>query len=406
MSEQWHEKLVRLQRARGWSLRDLTNAYIAASPFHSSEQYESVERQMKRWRRGEVANPEPETRAAIARVFDLPVGDFFPDRPLALSEVPSRLSPDEFTDLVAALRTPRVGTPHLDQAEAEVERLCTAYASQDAGTLLVEVDDWMRELTRLVAEGRVSLDGHRQVIRLTGWLALLRACLLWDQGDAIGTQRARVAAEGLATDIGDGVMAAWAWEIRAWMALTEGDPAQVVAAADTGLACAPTASVAAQLWAQKAKAYARMRDPHKTEVSLDHVRQVLDACGMPANVRNHFAVDPTKASFYAMDAYRILQGSDSLADAMADTVVATSVAPDGTVISPMRLAEAQLTKAVLMARAGSSDDALLLADTALGHTRRSAPSLRLVAGEVVREVAYRAPAEAAEFRAHLASVMA
>jgi hypothetical protein len=175
----------------------------------------------------------------------------------------------------------------------------------------------------------------------------------------------------------------------------------VIAAADAGIRCAPDASVAAQLHAQKAKAYARMKDSHKTEVALDRVREVLDGNDLPSNVRNHFNVDPTKASFYAMDAYRTLHGRERMADAMADTVIATSTRPDGTVISPMRLAEAQLTKAVLAARDGSPVTALELAGAALNHERRSQPSLLLVASEVAHELEHRSPADGAEFRNHL-----
>ena len=267
--------------------------------------------------------PTEPTRQAIAYMFDLPLEDFWPIRPLADAAIPDRLAPDEFSDLISALRLPRVGQAHLDQAEAEVERLCSAYASQDASTLIVEVNDWLRTLGELVTNGRVNLAGHAQAIRLTGWLALLRSCLSWDQGHGTACRAARVAAKGLADDLGDQVMTAWSWEIQAWTALTQGDMPQVVAMADAGLTAAPKSPVAAQLHAQKAKAYARMRDHHKAEVSLDAVRRVLDCCETPANVRNHFNVDPTKASFYAMDTYRVL-GSNGLADGMADSVIQTS----------------------------------------------------------------------------------
>lgn len=406
MAEQWHERLVRLQAAKGWSNRETAMHYIALSPFHEETQLDSVIAMFKRYRRGEIANPSPETQQAIAAMFDLPVADFFAQRPLANQNVPSRLSPTEFTDLVAALRMPKVGEAHLAQAESEVERLCTAYSAQDARSLTTEVDDWLKELASLVHEGRVSIAGHERVIHLTGWLSLLRACLMWDQGDEQATHQARVAAEGFAADLGDNVMAAWTWEIRAWMALTQGDMPNVIAAADAGIRCAPNASVAAQLHAQKAKAYARMKDSHKTEVALDRVREVLDSNDLPSNVRNHFNVDPTKASFYAMDAYRTLHGRERMADAMADTVIATSTRPDGTVISPMRLAEAQLTKAVLAARDGSPQTALELAGAALNHERRSQPSLLLVASEVAHELEYRSPADGAEFRIHLRALSA
>ena len=51
---------------------------------------------------------------------------------------------------------------------------------------------------------------------------------------------------------------AWAHEIRAWMALTTGDYHGVVAAAQAGIEVAPHHSVAVQLAAQEAKAWARI----------------------------------------------------------------------------------------------------------------------------------------------------
>ncbi len=157
--------------------------------------------------------------------------------------------------------------------------------------------------------------------------------------------------------------------------------------------------------AQKAKAYARMHDRHKAEVELEAVRSVLNSVPMPSNVRDHFTVDPTKASFYAMDTYRVA-GIDGLADAMADTVIATSTRGDGTVISPMRLAEAQLTKAVLLARNGDPGGAMRVADNALTHSRRSAPSLLLVANEVAADVGRSSKAAGAAFRHHIAAITA
>lgn len=407
MGEPWYEKFARMQRARGWSNSQAVEAFIAASPTHSTDQRDAVETLLKRYRRGDVASPDQVNQATIAAMFDLPVGDFFPQRALADENVPAKLSPTEFTDLVGALRMPRVAAVHLEQAEAEVERLCSAYAFQDARVLTSEVDEWLRLLVGLVSEGRVNLAGHRQVLHLSGWLALLRACLMWDQNDERSTLQARTAAEGFAEDLGDGVIGAWGWEIRAWMALTSGDMPNVVAASDAGLQRAPSASVAAQLWAQKAKAYARMRDAHKTEVALHHVREILDGCELPGNLRNHFAVDPTKASFYAMDSYRTLGAATSgLADAMADTVIATSTTPLGEVISPMRLAEAQLTKAVLAAREGATDTALTWTERAFAHDRRSAPSLMMVAGDVARELGAHDPGLEGEFREHLQSYVA
>lgn len=397
--EAWSHKFARLRHGHGWSLNDAADQFIAVSPFHELVQRDSVRRQIVRWERGEIETPAEPTRRAIAKMFDLPVDDFWPPKRSAL-EVPDRLGSEEFLELVSALQQSRVGVGHLAQAEAEVERLCSAYAGQDAESLTVEVNDWLRTLSGLVTGGRVDLRGHAQALRLTGWLALLRSCLMWDHGAEAESMAARVAAAGIAAELDDPVMAAWTWEIQAWIALTKGDMPLAVSLSNAGIDHAPTAPVAAQLHAQKAKAYARMGDQHKTETALEAIRQVLDANPSPHNVRNHFTVDPTKASFYAMDAHRVL-GNNQLADALADTVIRTSSAPDGSVISPMRFAEAELTKALVMARAGAVDEALDLADQALAHGRRSVPSLSMVAREVGNEVGQSKPGIASEWVARL-----
>jgi len=368
-------------------------------------QSENVRRQIIRWERGEVQTPNEATRCAIARMFDLPVSDFWPDRPLADTAIPDRLAPDAFADLIEALRMPTVGTPHLDQAEVEVDRLCSEYAYREPLPLLTEATEWANELAGLIRGGKVNLAGHAQVLRLTGWLTLLRSCLLWDQRHAAGSRQARTLADGIARDLGDPVMAAWAAEISSWTALTLGDMPQAIAAADAGLAHTATAPVAAQLWSQKAKAYSRLADKHKTEVALERVREILDRNEPAPNLRNHFAVDPTKASFYAMDAHRVL-GNDSLADALAETVIRTSTASDGRIISPMRLAEAQLTRAVVLARSGDVDGALSQADAAMSHDRRCTPSLGLVGAEVAAEVGRYREGAAAPFMRHLQELTA
>lgn len=401
--EPWHEKFRRLRQGRGWSLHRAAEAFVTASDHHASDQIENVRTSIARWERGAVKDPDTASKVAIARMFDLPFGDFWPARPLVDEVVPAPLAEAEFADLVAAMRSPRVGGDRLEQAAAQVERLCSEYAARDATPLVVEVDQWLRDLRGLVSNGRVNLAGHGRVLELTSWLALLRSCLMWDRGDAYGSQQARVAAAGFAEDLGDGVIGAWTWEIQAWKALTQGDLPQAVAFANAGIEAAPGASVAAQLHAQKAKAYARMGDTHKTEVALENVRQVLDSAPTPANLRNHFNVDPAKASFYMMDAYRVL-GDDAQAEAMADSVLRTSTSWDGTSVSPMRAAEAQLTKATISARAGDVDTAVTYVEQALMHERRSAPSLTLVAREVTDEIGRHNPTMADDFAAHLRSL--
>lgn len=398
MSEPWHEKFIRLREAKGWGRTEAARALVASYPMYGDDQLSTAVATVKRWEAGRVAEPGEPFKAAIAAMFDLPKADFWAaERPMR-STVPDALDEDSFVELIGSFRSSSVSQASLDQASAQVERLCSEYASKPATQLVPEINRWMQTLHELRTSGGLSLKGYSQVYEMTGWLALLRSCLMYDQGLESEATEARVAAQGLADELGDGPMAAWGWEIQAWMALTKGDMPQVVAFSDAGIALAPESPVAAQLWAQKAKAWSRMGDRHKTEVALEHVRHVLDHNPMPTNVRNHFEVDPTKASFYAMDAYRVL-GENAQAHAMAETIVRTSTAPTGEVISPMRLAEAQLTQSLVAARAGDVRGAMDLAGDALSHDRRCIPSLQLVVGEVAHEIGRSNPDSAAELRA-------
>lgn len=397
MPEPWWEKFVRLREAKGWGRTEAARALVASYPLYGDDQLDTAVATVKRWEAGRVAEPGDKFKAAIASMFDLPLADFWAaERPLP-SSVPEALDPDEFVDLIDSFRSSSVSQASLDQAAVQVERLCSEYASRPAAQLLPEIHRWVQALHDLRTSGGLSLKGYSQVYEMTGWLALLRSCLLYDQGLEADSTAARVAAQGLAEELGDGPMGAWGWEIQAWVALTKGDMPQVVAFSDAGIALAPESPVAAQLWAQKAKAWSRMGDRHKTEVALEHVRHVLDHNPLPTNVRNHFVVDPTKASFYAMDAYRVL-GENSQAHAMAETIVRTSTTPTGEVISPMRLAEAQLTQALVAARSGDVAGAMSLAETALSHDRRCLPSLQLVVGEVAHEIGRSNPTSAEELR--------
>ncbi|MEU7749604.1 hypothetical protein [Nonomuraea sp. NPDC049158] len=119
---------------------------------------------------------------------------------------------------------------------------------------------------------------------------------------------------------------------------------------------------------------------------------VLDGFPVPGRTDNHFIVDPAKWDFYAMDAYR-LAGEDSLAVMHANEVLASSVAPDGTIRAPMRMAEAKLTLGVAAARDGNLEEAISLGREATESGRKSIPSLLMVAGELDAVLEQRFPDE-------------
>jgi hypothetical protein len=82
-----------------------------------------------------------------------------------------------------------------------------------------------------------------------------------------------------------------------------------------------------QLFAQEAKAWARIGDHRQTEVALDKGRRLLESLPYPENLEHHFVVDPTKFDFYAMDCYRTL-AHNKMAETLAKEVIQAST--DGT----------------------------------------------------------------------------
>lgn len=153
---------------------------------------------------------------------------------------------------------------------------------------------------------RLTLKQHREILVLAGWVALLVGCVEYDSGNRHAAETTRQAALSLGIEADHGEIIAWAHEMRAWINLTTGDYNGVIAATRNGTQVSQHHSVAVQLFAQEAKAWARMGDRRQTEVALDKCRRLLESLPYPENLDHHFVVDPMKFDFYAMDCYRTL----------------------------------------------------------------------------------------------------
>src|ERR1700755_3004128 len=157
-----------------------------------------------------------------------------------------------------------------------------------------------------VIRGTRAATMHRSKLRLklrgsTGVPYRVVACVEYDTGRRQQAETTRQAALSLGTEADHAEIKAGAHEIRAWIALTTGDYHGVIAAAHAGVDVAPHHSVAIQLFAQEAKAWARLGDRRSTEVALDQGRRLLEVMPYPDNLDHHFVVDPTKYDFYMMD---------------------------------------------------------------------------------------------------------
>ncbi|WP_412749135.1 helix-turn-helix domain-containing protein [Krasilnikovia sp. M28-CT-15] len=300
--------------------------------------------------------------------------------------------PWETAELLSRLRANDAAPPSIEALQATVLDLCCRYATRPAADLRVEAHVWLREVARLLRRP-TGLTAHRELLVAAGWLALLVGCVEYDMGMRAGAEATRVAARQLGDEAGHPEIVAWSHEMAAWFALTHSQFRSVLSASRAGQSVAPAGSAAVQLAGQEAKAFARLGDLDAVRDALGRGRALLDGLGTPDRPDNHFAVDPDKWDFYAMDAYR-LAGDDELAAHHARTVLRLGAGPAGEK-APMRMAEARLTLAAVAARAGDLEQAVTTGVAALGGGRKSLPSLLMVAGELDVELHRRFPNESA-----------
>lgn len=384
---QFPTRVRELREAAGMSLRDLAaSAYVSKSTLSELENGK--------------ATPMVDTARALDRALRS-------DGQLAamVTEV-EQPQAWQTAELLERVRASDVSPATVEALHATAFELCCVYGRQDASQLRCEALGWLREVERLLRRP-VGLHEHQELLSVAGWLALLAGCVEYDLDMRTDAEATRRAALQLAEEGGNGEIAAWAWEMSAWFALTQGRHRDVVTAAEAGQAAVGDHTAVVQLVAQEAKALARMDDTAGVRTALERGRQLLDRFPRPDRPDHHFVVDPDKWDFYAMDAYR-LAGDDTLAQHHAEEVLRLGTAPDGSERAPMRMAEARLTLGTVLARAGELDEAVDVALSAFNARRRSLPSLLMVAGEVGGELRHRDPRgrPVAEFRDAVRSVSA
>lgn len=316
------------------------------------------------------------------------------------------VEPWESAELLERMRASDVSPATVDALQVTAFELCCAYGWQDAARLRTEGLRWLREVERLLHRP-VGLRAHQELLTAAGWLASLVGCLEYDMQLRPAAEATRRAALRIAQESGNTEVEAWAWEMAAWFALTQGRYEDVLTMAGAGQRVVGEHTAAVQLIAQEAKARARMGDAHGVRRALERGRRLLDGFPAPARPDHHFVVDPDKWDFYAMDAYRIV-GDNDLASHHAQEVLRLGTAPDGIERAPMRMAEARLTLGAVAARHGELEQAVDVAVGAFRARRRSLPQLLMIAREVGDELRNRDPQgqRLVEFRDAVRSVSA
>jgi hypothetical protein len=375
----WARRIAAEREARQWSQAEAVAALRAHSPKRLPEGASMI-RQWKRWESGEVT-PSEFYQPIIAATFGTVTHAIFPvtNRRDGNAEIIAA-SGMETLDIISRLQASDVDTATLDALRITTDRLCSEYPYLPSDQLAMEGRQWLKRVASLQSQ-RLTLAQHREVLTLSGWLALLIGCVEYDMGERSAAESTRRAALSLANEAGNSEIAGWAHEMRAWFALTTGDYRGILAASQAGTDAAPSKGVAVQLAAQEAKGWARLGDRRQTEVALDRGRKLLEGMPYPENLDNHFVVDPAKYDFYAMDCYRLL-GEDRFAENLAHEVIRAGTDFDGTERSPMRMAEARITLGVVAARQGDLDAAVNYGEWALKGDRQSLPSLLMVSREL------------------------
>jgi transcriptional regulator with XRE-family HTH domain len=374
---EWAQRLRRERLARRWSQAD---AVHAMRTFSAVPLPEGLLDQWKRWERGRN-RPDEFYRPIIAAALGTVVESIFPSqRPQHVHRSTDELllarSGIDTHQLVARLRGSAIDDSTLDALALTVDQLCSNYVRHDPQVLIKESREWLSRITGLLDQ-RLTLTQHRDILDSAAWLTLLVGCLEYDDGRGESAEATRLAALQLATEAGNAAVVGWAHEMRAWFALTQSRFRDVVDAVQAGQGAAPGRSVSVQLFAQEAKAWARMGNRRNATQALEKGRVLLDSLPYPDRPDHHFVVDPDKFDFYAMDCYRLI-GDDNIAEMHARETIRKTTTADGSARSPMRRAEAELTLGVVAARRGELQEALDWGHSALAISRRCQPSLLMV----------------------------
>jgi transcriptional regulator with XRE-family HTH domain len=369
------ERLREYRDHRGWSLADLARATNYSRSYLSN-----------------VENGRKTATEDLARAVDKALRAKGQLITAARQAVAAKLKdmPWQTAELVARIQASDTTSNTIESLQSTVEELCCQYNRRDALELRSEAHEWLQHVGGLLKRP-VGLRAHQDLLVAGGWLALLAGCVEYDLGMGTAAESTRVAAMQLGLEAGHPEIVGWGHEMTAWFALTQGRFKQAVDVSQRGQAAAPNTSVHVQLIAQEAKAKARLGESGLHHL-LETGRELFTRLPYPDRPDNHFKVDPAKWDYYAADVHRVA-GDNEQASEYARTVIHDNIAPDGTELSPMRIAESRLILGFVAGRDGDLEQAVGLGRQGLRDGRQSKVHLRMVASELDHELRRRFPGE-------------
>jgi len=270
-------------------------------------------------------------------------------------------------ELARRIEASDVSAGTLDRLESAVDELATRYASTPPHELLPIVRRHLGYVGRLI-DARKTLDQHRRLLVIGGWLALLRATVDIDLRHRAAADATLALAAQLAEQTGHDEIAAWSVETRAWDHLANGDYRAALTLSQQAQTIAPAGSSALiQATAQEGRAWARMHDQQQTRRALDRVDRLVAALPVPDRPEHHYRYDPGKALSYT--ATTLAWAGDPAAVRFAQAVI-DDLDPTGNGgPRPRRAATARLDLGLALVAAGRPDEASASATAAITSGR-------------------------------------
>jgi transcriptional regulator with XRE-family HTH domain len=303
----------------------------------------------------------------------------------------------EAVELARRVTASDIGDETIGRLEAVVDELATRYSVTPPQDLLGRARRYLNYTTGLLdANKRKTLDEHRRLIEVCGWLSLLAATLHIDlkQGSAAAARLATAAT--LSRHAGQREILAWTFETQAWAVITEGDYRRALELSQTAQEIAPPGgSVIIQATAQEGRAWARLGQARETYAALDRVARMTANLERPDRPEHHYHYDPDKAVAYIATTLAWL--GDPAAEGYAREVIVRLKAAEDAGGWPRRVAAAQIDLALALIAAGKLDEAAATAQTAI-LSGRIVPSNHWRAREIVHAVESRDLPEAPDLR--------
>ena len=363
------------------------DALIQAREAHKTDQV-AARRARARAQLSELPSP---SRLAIPAALT-------PNEPqLAVWQGASSDGGDEHDALELARRVAAtdVSTETLSRLEDIVDQLAIKYPATPPQELLEPVRRHVSYVMQLL-DARKTLDEHRRLLVVGGWLSLLAATLYIDLEQQTAAANWLATATSLARQTEHNEIHAWRCETEAWQVLTNGDYRHAAELSRAAQQLAPRGgSAAIQATAQEGRAWARLGEAKETYDALNRVEHLVSAMAKPESPEHHYRYDPDKAEAYVATTLAWL--GDVAAEHHARHVVATLTKEVEAGRWARRLASANIDLALALLSTDRLDEACAVAQESILSGRLVA-SNHWRALEVVRRVEARGLPEATDLR--------